>query len=95
MDGNKKPYDWKIKKPSYPGFAAPHCSWATQITAPMPLNAINELFSMGITKTSHPLLPATLNVRGRNFVYVTKDFFQSTPNGIAAAKVTDEFLGFL
>ena len=83
--------DWRIGKPTTGG-AFGSMRWAPQVTAPLPLESINDLFSKALAGTRSTLLPY-FNAN-RNIVYVTKDFFQSSPNGISPEKVTDDVLGF-
>lgn len=53
---------WKINQPEKGGGAA-DISWAPQVTAPLPLEAISDLFSKMVTGSSSvdqatPLLPS-------------------------------------
>lgn len=82
---------WRIAEPG-PGGQADQIRWATQVTAPLPLEAISDLFSKAVTKTSSALLPT--RSPERNMVWVTRDFFQSNPNVIAADSVNADGLGF-
>ena len=68
--------------------------WAPQITAPMPLEAISDLFGKAVASpfVASELLPAARP--GFGMVSVSRDFFQSTPNGISKNSVDPEVLGF-
>jgi hypothetical protein len=87
---------WKINQPEKGGGAA-DIRWAPQVTAPLPLEAISDLFSYIVTKSSSNdraaiLLPS--QNPSSQMVYVTKDFFQSKPNGISSDSVKAGVLGF-
>lgn len=82
---------WTIIEPEEDGAAA-GLKWAMQVTAPLPLEAISDLFSKAVTGGSSALLPSISPERG--VVSVTKDFFQASPNGISSDSVTDDVLGF-
>lgn len=82
---------WTITWPSTGG-AAGSLVWALQVTAALPLEAIFDLFSKSIRGEPSALLPRIQP--GRNMVYVTKDFFQTVPNGISADSVKNDVLGF-
>lgn len=85
---------WTITSPTIGG-AAGEREWALQVTAPLPLEAIHDLFRIAVAGGSSPLLPQSDAQRGMGMVYVTKDFFQANPNGISSDSVTDDLLGFL
>ncbi len=82
---------WKIAAPEHGG-KADQIGWAPQVTAPLPLEAISDLFSKAVSNTPSDLLPSIRP--GRNMVWVSKDFFQSNPNTISADSVKDDVLGF-
>lgn len=82
---------WEIKEPGHGGGMA-DMTWAPQVTAPLPLEAINDLFSKAVAGQNSPLL-SSINP-GRGMVFVNKDFFQSKPNGISSTAVKDDVLGF-
>ena len=82
---------WTITEPEDDG-AAGGLKWGMQVTAPLPLEAITDLFSKAVTGGSSALLPGIRTERG--MVSVTKDFFQASPNGISSDSVTDDVLGF-
>ena len=82
---------WTITEPEEDGAAA-GLKWAMQVTAPLPLEAISDLFSKAVTGGSSALLPSISPDRG--VVSVTKEFFQANPNGISSDSVTDDVLGF-
>ncbi len=86
-DSNCNP--WTIAKPSFDG-AVRDLRWALQATAPLPLEAIQDLFRIAVTPKTSPLLP---RIR-KNMAFVTKDFFQAEPNGISRDSVQDDVLGF-
>jgi len=87
---------WKITQPETGGGAA-NIGWAPQVTAPLPLEAISDLFSYIVTKSSSnnqaPILLPSRNPSNQ-MVYVTKEFFQSKPNGISSDSVKADVLGF-
>lgn len=89
---------WKITGPESGGKAS-ELTWGPQITAPMPLEAISEIFSMTNKQSSLPnpantLLPSKIHPLFNNMVWVTPEFFQSSPNGISQADVDQRTLGF-
>ena len=84
---------WKIVSPKFDGNAG-SLVWATQVTAPLPFEAINDLFVAALDQdASSPLLPGG-RAASRNVVSVTHDFFQSKPNGISPDGVEADVLGF-
>ena len=82
---------WTVTSPRKSGGAA-NSLWAVQVTAPLPLEAIQDLFSKAVKDEPSALIPAIQPSRG--MVYVTKDFFQANPNGITSDSVKDDVLGF-
>jgi len=86
---------WKIIQPEDNKKNA-DISWAPQVTAPLPLEAISDLFSKVATGSSSNDQAASLLPSNRDdrMVYVTKDFFQSKPNGISSDSVKADVLGF-
>ena len=92
IDGNNC-NPWKVTKPdtANPG----SITWSMQVTAPLPFEAINDLFASAISNPTSPLLPALKRQASSNVVSVTKEFFQSKPNGISQDDVKADVLGFL
>ncbi|KAL8959825.1 MAG: hypothetical protein Q9193_003375 [Seirophora villosa] len=82
---------WTITKPNKAG-AFRDLAWSTQVTAPLPLEAIHELFEKAAANEASPLLPGINPAKG--MVYVTKDFFQANPHGISPDSVERDVLGF-
>ncbi len=82
---------WTIVQPSVDG-ASTRLVWLMQVTAPLPLEAIYNLFRKAIADEASPLLPEFSPAS--NVVLVTKDFFQANPNGISPDSVGDDVLGF-
>jgi len=82
---------WTIISPKTGG-AAGSLSWALQVTAALPLEAIHDLISKATGGAPSALLPGIRP--GQNMVYVTKDFFQAHPNDISPDTVKDDVLGF-
>lgn len=67
--------------------------WSTQVTAPLPFEAISDLFAAALVNpVTSPLLPFTRP--SANIVSVTQNFFQSSPNGINPDSVEADVLGF-
>ena len=64
-----------------------------QVTAPLPFEAINDLFATALANGKSPLLP--IFRPSQNIVSVTQDFFQASPNGISQNTVKADVLGFL
>ena len=65
----------------------------------MPLEGINELFSIAVSDPPKPskLVPLADTRRKHNvkfMIHVTKEFFQASPNGITPDTVTEDVLGF-
>ncbi|KAF2674250.1 hypothetical protein BT63DRAFT_449243 [Microthyrium microscopicum] len=83
--------DWKITAPDDPD-NAPNIKWSPQITAPLPLEAIQAIFQKANSKQSSNLL--SKNSPNKGMAYVTKDFFQAKPGGISPDTVTNDVLGF-
>lgn len=89
---------WKITQPEH-GENTGEFNWAPQVTAPLPLEAISYLFERVANNQPHDLLEK-LNPQGRRgarsqqMVSVTKEFFQSRPNGIRPDLVRHDVLGF-
>ena len=81
---------WKIILPEHGG-QADQIKWGPQVTAPLPLEGISDLFSKVIVDTPSDLLPT---IRLLKMVWVSKDFFQSNPNTISADSVKADVLGF-
>ena len=70
-------------------------SWAPQITAPMPLEALYSLMKENLADpSSNRNILDGFNVRGKYLVVVTQEYFQSNTNGIDGSKITDDVLGF-
>lgn len=91
IDGNNC-NPWEVTKPSKGG-SQDSLIWQTQVTAPLPFEAINDLLAAALSvPVSSPLLPSIRP--GKNVVSVTKDFFQSKPNGISSDSVKADVLGF-
>ncbi|KAF3761199.1 hypothetical protein M406DRAFT_73634 [Cryphonectria parasitica EP155] len=93
---------WKIQGASK-NWKAEDVTWDAQVTAPMPLEGVYSLMQeQQQDPQEHNILDGYETIRtgahhspgGVNLVVVTKDFFQTSPNGIAADKVTDDVLGF-
>ena len=57
----------------------------------MPLEGIQNVLTTAANKKTSPLLPAQ---QPAGLQLVTKDFFQSNPNGISSNTVKDDVLGF-
>ena len=90
IDGNRC-HPWKVTAPSV--FNPDSLNWLVQATAPLPFEAISDLFAAAIVKpVTSPLLPA-INAQ-KNKVSVTSKFFQSSPNGISSSSVKQDVLGF-
>lgn len=82
---------WKTIKP--PRGGAPQLiTWLVQFTAPLPLEAISNLFSKAVAGKPSSLLPSI--GAGRGMTLVTRQFFQSNPNTISSTSVKDDVLGF-
>ncbi|KAI9672308.1 MAG: hypothetical protein M1831_002124 [Alyxoria varia] len=83
---------WKVTKPTKNGAAA-SIVFFPQITAPLPLEGVSDLFAKIVKNEGSALLKPRLEPP-RNFVHVTKDFFQSRPQGIDPNNVEEDVLGF-
>jgi hypothetical protein len=84
---------WDVRMPATSGAAA-QCNFAPQATAPMPLEAIQDLFGKWVRDEKDTvLLPQN---RGQDTVWVTKDFFQasSPPGGLDKGSLKDDLSGF-
>ena len=83
---------WVISNPTT-GNGAGNLLWSTQVTAPLPFEAINDLFVAALVRpVTSPLLPSI--GAWTNVVSVTQKFFQSSPNGISPESVKADVLGF-
>jgi hypothetical protein len=83
---------WQQVLPTIPGNTAT-IDWQMQITAPLPLEAIAAVFRLAAEEKSSPLMPFLKRQRGK-FVYVAREYFQSSPNGITTESVQEDVLGF-
>ncbi|KAL8869501.1 MAG: hypothetical protein Q9174_004225 [Haloplaca sp. 1 TL-2023] len=83
---------WSIANPKMAG-SARNLDWAVQVTGPLPLEAIKDLFTKALGLANSPLLSPFRS--GAGIVSVTQEFFQSSPNGIARDSVKADVLGFL
>lgn len=91
IDGNAC-NPWEVSSPSRVGSPG-LIFWAVQVTAPLPLEAIGDLFAAALTPpVISPLLPGIRP--NKNKVSVTPKFFQSNPNGISSESVKPDVLGF-
>ena len=84
--------DWYIIEPETGGNIEA-ATWAPQLTVPLPLEAISDLFLNAVTPDANSELLPTIN-RGARMVYVTKDFFQAQRSGISPDAVKADVLGF-
>lgn len=83
---------WAVSNPTRGGSPG-SIFWAAQVTAPLPLEAIGDLFAAALARpVNSPLLPIVRP--GKNKVFVSPKFFQSNPNGISSEGVTSDVLGF-
>ncbi|KAL8865778.1 MAG: hypothetical protein Q9174_006702, partial [Haloplaca sp. 1 TL-2023] len=82
---------WTITAPPKGG-SVDNIGWSVQVTAALPLEAIQDLIRKAIANEASALLPGIQ--AGRNVVYVTKEFFQAKPNDISSDSVKDDVLGF-
>ena len=84
---------WKIISPKLGGTVG-SVVWSTQVTAPLPFEAINDLFTTALDEEASSSLLPVGKAASRNVVLVTHDFFQSKPNGISPDSVKADVLGF-
>ena len=70
-------------------------SWGPQVTVPMPLEALHDIFGVMAGQGSSELVVEGRNARKDRHVYVTGDFFQANPNGLSKDNVKASVLGFL
>lgn len=90
IDGNNC-NPWKVTQPTI--FNPEFLGWSVQATAPLPFEAISDLFAAAIDRpVTSPLLPGIRPEK--NKVSVTSKFFQSSPNGISSGSVKQDVLGF-
>jgi hypothetical protein len=94
-DGNEvtiedNPCKWKIVEPESKTGGNSY-RWAPQVTAPLPLSSLYDLLGKYIAGTQSALLP---KINQKPMVQVTKDFFQSKPNGLDSGSVEEDVLGF-
>ena len=83
---------WEIKGPGEDLWK--QIQWQYQITAPMPLAAINGLFKQAkAVMTNNPLVGGTRNKK-ENMVWVNKDFFARNPQGNEEKTVSEDILAF-
>lgn len=85
---------WEIKGPQRSG-GWRSLYWQAQATAPLPMAALNAVFKDAKTTNPliNPLLPGTKTLV-EDMVWVNKNFFQSSPQGIKAEDVTAEEMAF-
>lgn len=67
--------------------------WSRQVTAAMPLAAINNLMLLAESGSIHALLPF-ISSQKSNMKWIQSSFFQSSPMGISANGIDDDALGF-
>ncbi|PLB46617.1 hypothetical protein P170DRAFT_427923 [Aspergillus steynii IBT 23096] len=67
--------------------------WSYQVTAPMPLRAINNLMRQGKRNMTSPLLPSLTRLTDR-MNWVQRGFFRSRPEGIDPSDLSEDALGF-
>ena len=89
---NDKCKTWEISKPSHEQDWK-NLIWQWQITAPMPLAAIDELFRQMKGVSVNPLLPFAKRSKDK-MVWVNKAFFESDPQGNKQEDVSEEVRGF-
>ncbi|KAJ4348830.1 uncharacterized protein N0V89_010208 [Didymosphaeria variabile] len=82
--------NWKVVRPFQP--EVDEIRFNAQATAPLPLEAVQDLFRIYKTKIQSPLVPASGDAL--EAVYVTKDFFQASPGGVTSDSLKDDTLAF-
>jgi hypothetical protein len=93
VENSPEECEWYIKQPSQSG-QIPNLFWSPQITVPMPLEAISDLFERAVENMAVGSQLLRTITPGSNMVYVTSDFFQASPGGISADNVRKDVLGF-
>ncbi|KAL1602366.1 hypothetical protein SLS60_005782 [Paraconiothyrium brasiliense] len=81
--------NWKVFRPFE--VKTDDIPFNAQATAPMPLEAVQDLFRISKTRIQSPLVPAS---GADDAVYVTKDFFQASPGGVRSDSLKDDTLAF-
>lgn len=92
---------WTISTPNSPNPRSTlQFIWYSHVTAPLPLQSIQDLIVKAVALEENWLLPHaptedfTYSVLGKNFIAVKRSFFQSPAIGINPNHVTDDMLGF-
>lgn len=65
--------------------------WSRQITAPLPLEAINNLMYKAVVGQHSPLLGSVK----KHMVWVHPEFFRNSPGGLTEGNVDEDVRGFL
>ncbi|KAJ5179152.1 hypothetical protein N7492_002362 [Penicillium capsulatum] len=84
------PYKWSKQEPEEQRGGASFI-WQPQITAPLPLQGLNDLFGKYLTDGSSCLLS---KIHQKPLIHVTKKFFQPCPNELGPDAVGERVLGF-
>ncbi|PLB47919.1 hypothetical protein P170DRAFT_427091 [Aspergillus steynii IBT 23096] len=85
---------WTVEKPANEGAIA-NIGWQYQVTVPMPLGAIHDLFRKARSGENTPLLPGTKMASKGRMIWVNKNFFQANPEGNSPDQITPDAMGFL
>lgn len=92
---------WTVWTPNSPNpRSTSQFIWYSHVTAPLPLQSIQDLIVKAVALEENWLLPHaptedfTQSVLGQNFIAVKQSFFQSPATGINPNYVTDDMLGF-
>lgn len=73
----------------------PMIDWQYQVTVPMPLGAIHDVFRKAHLGEKSPLLSDFKPASKKRMIWVNKNFFQSNPEGNSPDKITADAMGFL
>jgi hypothetical protein len=84
---------WTVQTTKSPKWDPKKVGWDAQITAPMPLEGLYSLLSDSKQQKMETLIGYD-RYNGERLEYVTKEFFQTSPNKISSKAVTDDVLGF-
>ena len=70
-------------------------SWLYQVTAPLPLAAVNELISIARKGDKSPLMNSGQHKSKKALVWVNEGFFQASPERNSPKDVSADAMGFL
>ncbi|KAK1139628.1 hypothetical protein N8T08_000565 [Aspergillus melleus] len=90
----KQCHKWDLAKPVNEAMI-PMVEWQYQVTVPMPLGAINDVFRKAHLGEKSPLLSDFKPASKQRMIWVNENFFQANPEGNSLDNITPDTMGFL